>query len=148
MPQRRAVWSAWNYLGTRDNGGARQPVSVSYWMNALQHLPCDDLFVTLNPTGAIDPARVRYATEYEHPVFDRAALAAQREHADIQGIDRIWYAGAHLGAGFHEDGLQAGLAVAEALGGVQRPWQVANATGRVSLEPREMQPLEPEVVAA
>lgn len=148
MPQRRSVWSAWNYLGTRDQGGARQPVSVSYWMNALQHLPCDDLFVTLNPTTAIDPARVRYATEYEHPVFDRAALAAQREHADIQGIDRIWYAGAHLGAGFHEDGLQAGLAVAEALGGVSRPWQVANATGRVALEPREMVPLEPEVEAA
>ena len=148
MPRRRSVWSAWNYLGTRDGGGARQPVSVSYWMNALQHLTCDDLFVTLNPATAIDPARVHYATEYDHPVFDRAALAAQREHADIQGIDRIWYAGAHLGAGFHEDGLQAGLAIAEALGGVQRPWTVANASGRVSLDPREMVPLEPEVEAA
>lgn len=149
MPQRRSVWSAWNYLGTRDGGGERRPVSVSYWMNALQHLKCEtDLFVTLNPTTAIDPARVHYATEYEHPVFDRAALAAQREHADIQGIDRIWYAGAHLGAGFHEDGLQAGLAVAEVLGGVQRPWTVPNASGRVALEPREMVPLEPEVEAA
>lgn len=148
MPKRRSVWSAWNYLGTRDDAGARQPVSVTYWMNALQHLACDDLFVTLNPTTAIDPARVRYATEYEHPVFDRAALAAQREHADIQGIDRVWYAGAHLGAGFHEDGLQAGLAVAEVLGGVQRPWTVANASARVALEPREMVPLEPEVEAA
>ncbi len=148
MPKRRSVWSAWNYLGVTDEGGARQPVSVSYWMNALQHLACDDLFVTLNPTTPIAPAHVKYATTYEHPVFDRAALAAQREHADIQGIDRIWYAGAHLGAGFHEDGLQAGLAVAEVLGGVQRPWTVENASGRVALTPREMQPIEPEVFAA
>ncbi len=149
MPQRRSVWSAWNYLGVTDAAGARQPVSVTYWMNALQNLGCtDDLFVTLNPTAPIDPGRVRYATTYEHPVFDRAALAAQREHGDIQGIDRLWFAGAHLGAGFHEDGLQAGLAVAEALGGVQRPWIVANACGRVSLTPREMQPIEPEVFAA
>lgn len=149
MPQRKSVWSAWNYLGVTDAAGARQPVSVTYWMNALQQLGCtDDLFVTLNPATPIDPARVKYATTYEHPVFDRAALAAQREHADIQGIDRLWFAGAHLGAGFHEDGLQAGLAVAEALGGVQRPWQVANASGRVALTPREMQPIAPEVVAA
>jgi hypothetical protein len=149
MPQRRSLWSAWNYRGVTDAAGARQPVSVSYWMNALQSLDCrDDLFVTLNPTTPIDPARVRYATTYAHPVFDRAALAAQRAHADIQGIDRLWFAGAHLGAGFHEDGLQAGLAVAEALGGVQRPWIVADACGRVSLTPREMQPIEPEVFAA
>jgi predicted NAD/FAD-binding protein len=148
MPRRRQVWSAWNYLGVTDAAGARQPVSVSYWMNRLQHLPGDDLFVTLNPAAPIDPARIHYSTVYEHPVFDRAALAAQREHADIQGIDRIWYAGAHLGAGFHEDGLQAGLAVAEAIGGVARPWIVENACGRVALEPREMAPIEPEVFAA
>jgi predicted NAD/FAD-binding protein len=45
----------------------------------------------------------------------------------------VWFCGAHFGAGFHEDGLQSGLAVAEQLGGVRRPWRVANPSGRISV---------------
>ena len=50
----------------------------------------------------------------------------------------MWFCGAHFGAGFHEDGLQAGLAVAEALGGVRRPWQVAHESGRIVLPVQEL----------
>ena len=48
----------------------------------------------------------------------------------------MWFCGAHFGAGFHEDGLQSGLAVAEAIGGVRRPWRVADESGRIYLSER------------
>jgi predicted NAD/FAD-binding protein len=131
MPQRRAVWSAWNYLARRDDPGQ---LCVTYWMNRLQHLPAErPLFVTLNPTREPDPALLLLEQTYEHPLFNQAALRAQRELWTLQGRQRSWFCGAYFGAGFHEDGLQAGLAVAEALGGVRRPWSVANESGRIVL---------------
>ncbi len=137
MPRRRATWSAWNYLGTRDGGG-----SVTYWMNALQSLPGDPLLVSLNPL--IEPAAetVLWSHEYEHPLFDLGAMIAQRELWSLQGKGGTWFCGAYFGSGFHEDGLQAGLAVAEALGGVRRPWRVENESGRIFLGPA---PAEVEV---
>ena len=60
-----------------------------------------------------------------------ATAEAQRELWDLQGQDRIWFCGAYFGSGFHEDGLQAGLAVAEELGGVSRPWSVPCANDRL-----------------
>ncbi len=73
---------------------------------------------------------------YEHPLFDSAALDAQERLWSLQGIRRSWFCGAYFGSGFHEDGLQAGLAVAEALGGVRRPWSVPNESGRIPILPR------------
>lgn len=129
MPRRRAAWSAWNHLGTRGD-----PASdcVTYWMNLLQPLGnAPPLFLTLNPCRAPAPATVRHRQRFDHPQFDLAALVAQRDLWSLQGVRRTWFAGAHFGAGFHEDALQAGLAVAEALGGVRRPWTVAAASGRI-----------------
>jgi len=53
----------------------------------------------------------------------------------MQGTRHTWYCGAWFGSGFHEDGLQAGLAVAEQLGGVRRPWHVQGASARIHLPP-------------
>ena len=132
MPRNRRVWSSWNYMG----GGAGSPVCVSYWMNLLQPLATDQpLFVTLNPSQDPAPEHVFERIEYDHPVFDAGAFAAQRRLWEIQGARRTWFCGAYFGSGFHEDGLQAGLAVAEQLGGVERPWTVANPSGRISLAP-------------
>ena len=61
-------------------------------------------------------------------------MSAQKQLWSLQGVDRIWYCGAYFGAGFHEDGLQAGLAVAEQLGGGKRPWRVADESGRIVLD--------------
>jgi uncharacterized protein len=123
MPRRRAAWASWNYTG---NG------AVTYWMNRLQDLPTStNWFVTLNP--AREPARVARRQTYEHPVFDLAAMRAQAEIWSLQGRRRTWFCGAWCGAGFHEDGLQAGLAVAEACGGVRRPWRVAGESARLRL---------------
>jgi predicted NAD/FAD-binding protein len=74
-----------------------------------------------------------YTKQYAHPLFDGRALKAQRQLWRLQGRRRTWFCGAWFGSGFHEDGLQAGLAVAEALGGVRRPWTVADESGRIHL---------------
>lgn len=115
MPRRRRVWSSWNVL--TDGLDGAKPVQVSYWMNRLQGIPEErPLFVTLNPQREADPALVHGEYDYAHPLFDNAAFAAQGGTDTIQGRGGVWYAGAWLGYGFHEDGLRAGLRVAEALG--------------------------------
>jgi len=130
MPKRRKAWAAWTHLGYSARAGEG---GVTYWMNELQSLPGPPLFVSLNPAKAPDPALVIGEWDYEHPVFDAAAVAAQSELWSLQGRRNVWFAGAWFGAGFHEDGLQAGLAVAEQLGGVRRPWSVADESGRIQL---------------
>ncbi|MDE2406056.1 MAG: FAD-dependent oxidoreductase [Sphingomonadales bacterium] len=137
MPRRRRAWSAWNYAS---RGGSADPqLSVTYWMNRLQGwLPRErELFVTLNPLDPIDARRLHAWIDYAHPVFDAPALRAQGALWGLQGRRRTWFCGAHFGAGFHEDGLQAGLAVAEQLGGVRRPWRVIDESGRITITPRD-----------
>ncbi|MET0314467.1 MAG: FAD-dependent oxidoreductase [Hansschlegelia sp.] len=126
MPQRRAVWSAWNYLGSRkDPEAGSRDVAVTYWMNALQGIdPARPLFITLNPPIEPDPAKVFRRFSYAHPQFDAAALQAQRRVQSLQGHRRTWFCGAWTGHGFHEDGLSSGLDVAERLGG-HVPWRAS-----------------------
>jgi len=144
MPRRRSVWSAWNYLGERGADGARA-LCVTYWMNLLQGLTSPKpLLVTLNPVVPPDPTQVLRHEQFEHPVFDARALAAQRELWGLQGEGGVYFCGAHFGAGFHEDAVQAGLAVAEQIGGVRRPWTVPDESGRIVLAP----PASPRAVAA
>lgn len=130
MPRREPLWASWNYVGDNPDGGC----VVSYWMNKLQRLPCkQNIFLTLNPRTMPRAETVLYDTEYQHPLFNAAAIRAQEEIWSLQGARNTWFCGAHFGAGFHEDGLQAGLAVAEQLGGVRRPWTVADESGRIHL---------------
>jgi uncharacterized protein len=148
MPRRRAVWSSWNYIGCGDGAEAQDCPTVTYWMNLLQNIPHDTpLFVTLNPHRA--PRHELHREIYEHPLFDSAAIAAQRRLWSLQGWRNTWFAGAYFGAGFHEDGLQAGLAAAEAVGGVRRPWTVANESGRIAVVPSlpSLPSNEPELAA-
>jgi predicted NAD/FAD-binding protein len=132
MPRRARVWSSWNYAARAGVDGP--DLSVTYWMNRLQGLPVErPMFVTLNPIEQPNPALVHRRQTYHHPVFDAAAGAAQGALWSLQGRRNTWFAGAYFGAGFHEDGLQAGLAVAEHLGGVRRPWQVAGESSRIQI---------------
>ena len=131
MPQRRRAWSAWNYCA--DSATGRGP-SVTYWMNALQDLgDSGPMFVTLNPVREPDPAKVHWRGVYTHPLFNAAAIRAQADLWSLQGRRDTWFCGAYFGSGFHEDGLQAGLAVAEQLGGLQRPWTVSEPSGRIQV---------------
>jgi predicted NAD/FAD-binding protein len=130
MPRRRAAWASWNYLSDVREGD--RALSVTYWMNRLQPLgEAPELFLTLNPLREPDPRLAHRRIAYDHPLFDTASGRAQRELWRLQGRRRTWFCGAHFGAGFHEDGLQAGLAVAEDLGGLRRPWVVADDSGRI-----------------
>ena len=125
MPRRKRAWAAWNYLS---NSAGDSDVSVTYWMNALQGIDPDrPLFVSLNPLDAPAPDLTYRSFRYDHPVFDCKAMAMQSEIGGIQGVQRTWFCGSYCGYGFHEDGLSAGLAVAEALGG-RRPWRCEDAS--------------------
>ncbi|WP_373097531.1 NAD(P)/FAD-dependent oxidoreductase [Zhongshania sp.] len=132
MPKRHAVWSSWNYLA--DTSRRNNKVSVSYWMNLLQHLPCQEsILLTLNPLTKPRSDQVYRRFHYQHPVFNEAALQAQEQLWTLQGKQRTWFCGSYFGYGFHEDGIQSGLAVAEQLGNIVRPWIVPNANGRIHL---------------
>lgn len=133
MPRRRAAWASWNYLGQREGAGANGGLCVSYWMNRLQDIDHPrPLIMTLNPHREPRPGSVIDAVRFDHPLFDNRALAAQRDFWAIQGQRHTYYCGAWLGAGFHEDGLQSGLAVAEMLG-ARRPWTLAQPNSRLHI---------------
>jgi predicted NAD/FAD-binding protein len=122
MPQRRAVWSSWNYRGGRSLDGERS-VSVTYWMNSLQRLDTpNDYFVSLNPLCEPDPASIVAEFEYQHPVFDLASQRLAWQLAQVQGRERVWFCGAWTGYGFHEDGIRSGVEVAVRLG-AHLPWE-------------------------
>ena len=115
MPRRRACWASWNYRGR--TGHAAPAVPVTYWMNRLQGIPEDvPLFVTLNPAEDIPDEHIFDETVLSHPVFDRAAIAAQAALPTIQGRRGAWFCGAYTRYGFHEDGLLSAVTVAKAMG--------------------------------
>jgi predicted NAD/FAD-binding protein len=135
MPVRKPLWSSWNY--TAPSGGNRTDLCVTYWMNGLQTLEGSrDYFVSLNPPR--EPKGVITSIEYAHPMFDKAAMAAKPDLWALQGRRRTWFCGSYFGYGFHEDGIQSGLAVAEMLGGVRRPWSVQHESGRIGLPTQQV----------
>ncbi len=114
MPQRRRAWAAWNYLS--DGNLAAPSVSVTYWLNKLQPLPCKTpLLLSLNPLRPPAPSRVISRFEFEHPILNAESAQAVRELPRLQGQRNTWFAGAWLGFGFHEDGLRSGQQAASAL---------------------------------
>ena len=118
MPRKRKAWAAWNYHVLESNPGSHawgltpvfEPIALTYNMNILQRLEADPpLLVTLNRTGAIDPARILKRIEYHHPLFTPASVAAQERVPQINGARRTWFCGAWCANGFHEDGLQSAM---------------------------------------
>ncbi|MEA2807703.1 MAG: uncharacterized protein QOG78_2915 [Rhodospirillaceae bacterium] len=138
MPRRRSVWSSWNYVSDRsaDTSDRDSPVSVTYWMNRLQNLPENTpLFVSVNPGRAPLPATAHARFSFDHPMYDAAAIRAQRDLHRIQGVRDTYFCGSYCGYGFHEDALAAGLDVAEQLG-VRRPWARPGEHRRIGDPPR------------
>jgi predicted NAD/FAD-binding protein len=114
LPRRRRAWASWNYhlLGHPTSRAA-----VTYHMNRLQSLTADREFcVTLNRTESIAPEKVIARFEYAHPVFTPAGMDAQARLRTISGTERIHFAGAYLGAGFHEDGVVSARRIGEYFG--------------------------------
>jgi predicted NAD/FAD-binding protein len=113
MPRNRSAWAAWNYESGPPGGGQ---VCLHYWLNQLQPLPwTQPVLVSLNPLRPIARNLIMGEYDYDHPVFDRDAIAAQAGVAQLQGQRRTWFCGAWTGYGFHEDGLKAGQRVGRTL---------------------------------
>ena len=114
MPRSRRAWSAWNYQRASSMGQESTRVCLHYWLNALQPLPFDQpVIVSLNPLGAVDERKILGRYAYAHPVFDGPAIRAQARVSELQGQGGVWFAGAWMGYGFHEDGFQAGKQAAK-----------------------------------
>ncbi len=114
MPRRRKCWASWVYTerGPQD----RERISLSYWMNSLQPIPHDDpMFVTLNANHPVREECIHDTVTFAHPMFDTAALQAQKTLGALNGTASTWYAGAWMRNGFHEDGFATAAEVAEAI---------------------------------
>jgi predicted NAD/FAD-binding protein len=113
LPRRRRAWAAWNYQRAADARQDAAQVCLHYLINMLQPVPfTQPVVVSLNPVTEIAAAHVHASFEYAHPVFDVAAIRAQRQVDALQGQKNTYFCGAWTGYGFHEDGLKSGLAVA------------------------------------
>jgi predicted NAD/FAD-binding protein len=112
LPRRSRARASWNYLATPDT----DHVLVTYDITRLMGLPGPGRFlVTLGGRDRIDPATVIAEMTYEHPLYTPESVAAQALLPTIDD-DRLTFAGAYHGWGFHEDGAASGLRAAERLG--------------------------------
>jgi len=113
LPRARRAWAAWNYQRAANQAQEQSRVCLHYLLNMLQPLPFEQsVVVSLNPLQEIAPDKVLGSYAYDHPVFDLAAIAAQKQVPGLQGQRGTYFCGAWTGYGFHEDGLASGLEVA------------------------------------
>ncbi|KAK9818144.1 hypothetical protein WJX72_007777 [[Myrmecia] bisecta] len=135
MPVNRKTWSSWNFIGSAPS--ATSAVCVTYWINRLQRLPAGapPTFVTLNPARPPAPDKVLRRLALAHPVFSFASYKAQADLAAVQGRGGVYYAGAWCGYGFHEDGVRAGMAAAQALG-APTPWRAISTSPKIPIVDR------------
>ena len=114
MPRSRRAWASWVY--TEPKGPRPDRIDLTYWMNALQPIPKDDpLFVTLNPNRPMAEHLIHDVATFRHPVFDSAAIAAQHTIRGVNGQHGLWFCGAWMRHGFHEDGFASAVDVANAI---------------------------------
>jgi uncharacterized protein len=121
MPQEKRCWASWNVFA--DGESDKGKVSLTYHLNRLQPIDTkENYFLTLNPNLEVKGPKREF--KYDHPRFDMSAIRAQSELKSIQGIDRVYFAGAWTRYGFHEDGILSAVRVAEMMG-VATPWTIA-----------------------
>jgi uncharacterized protein len=129
LPRRRLAWAAWNYARAASAGSEQAGVCLHYLINRLQPLPWPQpVVVSLNPDPAAMPRADTVVGDfhYSHPVFDVAAVQAQRQLPSIQGTSHLWFCGAWTRYGFHEDGLMSAHTVAQ---GLRAQWQRQDSAG-------------------
>ena len=115
LPSRAAARASWNVV-TPDCKQAAETMTMTYDMTRLQSLPGPERYcVSVNPDDQVRPDRVILARPFSTPLYTPETLGAQRALASLQGHRRTYYAGAHLGYGFHEDGCRSGFEAAECL---------------------------------
>ena len=112
MPNEKSLWSSWNSFKSNKYD------YLSYWMNNLQKLDSErDIFVTLGNCPDIDEDKVIKKIKYEHPLYSEKTIKGQKLIRSIQGNNKTYFTGAHLGYGFHEDGIKSSLEVVRIING-------------------------------
>ena len=112
MPKNRNCWASWVYAEGKK--ASLDPIGLTYWMNSLQPIPeTDPMFVTLNLKNKIDPYKIYDEVTFRHPVYDLAALEAQKDLAENNGKQNTWFCGAWMKNGFHEDGLASAMDIVD-----------------------------------
>ena len=131
MPKRKVAWSSWNYITTSAGQGMTPTVCLTYWMNLLQDIPTKtygNVLVTLNPLFPPAPSSVQGEWTYHHPLYNHAAIQAQKMLPAIQNVRGISYCGAWTKYGFHEDGFSSGIKVAMDHLGAKLPFDFVDST--------------------
>ncbi|KAI1414513.1 hypothetical protein F5Y13DRAFT_17013, partial [Hypoxylon sp. FL1857] len=128
LPSRFPARAAWNcFLETRNHAveqgqhpsrcevpqSSGRRISITFDMNKLQAIPFPGepgspgrVLVTMNPSRT--PAMLQGSYTYSHSLISAQSVAMSRHLHKINGVDKISYAGAWMGFGFHEDGYAAG----------------------------------------
>jgi predicted NAD/FAD-binding protein len=116
MPKTPLCWASWNYRLGHDGAP-----TTHYWMNRLQGVSDrEPYFVSLNAEELLAPDQILRRIHYEHPLFNLAAIAAQKS---LPALNRLsadqttFFAGAWFKYGFHEDGFTSALECARAVTG-------------------------------
>ncbi len=108
MPKTKRAWSSWNYRIEEKNN--RLMPSTIYWMNSLQQVSeKKSYFVSINDPGNINPGKVLKKIIYTHPLFDVAAVNAQKELQELNKNGPIYFCGSYFRYGFHEDALKSAV---------------------------------------
>jgi uncharacterized protein len=132
MPKTKKLWSSWNYI-KKDNIKDSDNLSITYWLNSIQKLRTDlNFFLTLNPHKKIREDCIHKVIKFSHPIFDTKNRALKDKILQKQGDNNIWICGSFLGYGFHEDGIQSGLLVAEDISKRNRPWTTDESWNRLA----------------
>ena len=115
LPKRRQARASWN-VDTLDCAVPGTTLTMTYDMNRLQALAGPVRYlVSLNAEDRLDPNGVIAVRDMRHPMYTFSTVRSQERVGALQGHRGTWYAGAHLGYGFHEDGCRSGYEAAEAL---------------------------------